>query len=55
MTMNQIRPMRRSLGQSAMIRTRVGMAFEAAGHAVGETQASRNTAAFFRIGTRRHG
>lgn len=55
MTTNQIRPMRRSLGQRAMIRTRVGMAFEAAGHAVSETQASRNTAAFFRAGMRRRG
>jgi len=54
MTMNGIRPMRRSLGQSAMIRTRVGMAFEATGHAVGEAKASRNTAAFFRAGARRH-
>jgi hypothetical protein len=54
MTMNGIRPMRRSLSQSAMIRTRVGMAFEAAGHAVGEAKASQNTAAFFRLGARRH-
>jgi hypothetical protein len=53
MTMNGIRPMRRSLGQSAMIRTRIGVAFEAVGHAVNETEASRNTAAFFRRGMRR--
>ncbi len=54
MTMNGVRPMRRSLSQNAMIRTRVGMAFEAVGHAVGEAQASRNTAAFFRTDARRH-
>jgi hypothetical protein len=55
MNLNDIKPKRRSLGQSAMIRTRVGMGFETAGRAVSASEASRKTAAFFDTGTRRQG
>ena len=55
MSMNGIKPKHRSLGQSAMIRTRVGMGFESAGRTVSAAEASRNTASFFRAGANRHG
>lgn len=55
MNMNDIRPRRRTLDQSAMIRTRVAMGFEAAGSIDSAAEALRKTAALFRAGARRRG
>jgi hypothetical protein len=55
MTLNGIRPKRRSLGQNAMIRARVGMGFETAGRTRSAAEASRDTAAFFGAGSRHRG
>jgi hypothetical protein len=55
MNMNDIKPTRRTLGQSAIIRTRIGMGFKTAGRTVSAAEASRKTAAFFRAADRRQG
>lgn len=47
MNIKDIRPKRWTLGQSAMIRTRVAIGFETAGSTVNAAEASRKTAAFF--------
>lgn len=47
MTMNDFGPKRRTLGQSAMIRTRVGIGFETVGSTVNAAEAAPKTAAFF--------